>query len=88
MAGILQFQAWVETRAHDARSKYALAMIAEWRKTLSPPRKPRPRSSQSVSSEVKREMRRLHKLRMPQHAIAQALNVNQGRVNEVLNGKR
>jgi predicted XRE-type DNA-binding protein len=43
-----------------------------------------------LTEELAREIKRLAKLRpdLPQHDIAALLGLNQGRVSEVLNGKR
>ena len=49
---------------------------------------PRRRRSPPVTEEMARHIRKLYRLGMMQHDIAAHYRINQGRISEVVNGKR
>lgn len=85
MAGIRQFEAYCIAQ----NKKDALAVLKEFRTTVKPNRKPRPATSQFVSQAIRANIFHLNNSTdLSQHEIATRLGVNQGRVNEVLQGLR
>jgi DNA-binding transcriptional regulator YiaG len=90
MSGIRQFEAFAARRAVNGHSdaEAALREIEAFDRIKPRNRPARRATSRPVTSGTIEEIKRLDASGLSQHAIAERLHVNQGRVNEVLKGRR
>lgn len=88
MAGIRQFEAWLDQQADDVGATIARQMLKEFRKTVPKNRPARRAVSKAVDDAIIGRVKHLDACAYSQHWIAAHLNVNQGRVNEILKGRK
>ncbi len=82
MAGIIQFQTFCE---HHQEFD-ALLALERFRKSRRPNRPARAPTSEAVTPQIRKMVFHYHAATsLAQHEIAALLNINQGRVNEILN---
>ncbi len=94
MAGIRQFKRFCEFGANvmqpikeEKRYKTALSVLEEFRSCVLPNRPARATTSRSITPKIKAEIFKLFNgTDLSQQQIARKLRINQGRVNETLQG--
>ena len=89
MSGIIQFEKFCERNTSSLKYALAVEVLKEFKATVEPRKYPRqPVEPNPITPAIRNEIIRLHwsKEAPCQHDIAMQLNVNQGRINEVLKG--